>query len=105
MYNYYKTIANSIIPSLSSEQIEAIYRYQQMLYRKEDVIYHAEDMCTRLEITEDEMDFVCDNSEEIAELYLYKYSDCNLAENDVFEELIRNYISDKYNTPNNNEED
>ena len=95
MYNYYAETANKVIPNLSSEEIEAIYRYKEMEYRMEDVKAHAEDMYNEEELTYSEKAYVCDAAELLAERYLYKYHDCSLAENDVFREMIRNYILDE----------
>lgn len=95
MYNYYAETAKKVIPNLSSEEIEAIYRYKEMEYRMEDVKAHAEDMYNEEELTYSERVYVCDAAELLAERYLYKYHDCSLAENDVFREMIRNYILDE----------
>lgn len=95
MYNYYAETAKKVIPNLSSEEIEAIYRYKEMEYRMEDVKAHAEDMYNEEELTYSEKVYVCDAAELLAERYLYKYLDCSLAENDVFREMIRNYILDE----------
>lgn len=95
MYNYYAETAKKVIPNLSSEEIEAIYRYKEMEYRMEDVKAHAEDMYNEEELTYSEKVYVCDAAELLAERYLYKYHDCSLAENDVFREMIRNYILDE----------
>lgn len=95
MYNYYAETAKKVVPNLSSEEIEAIYRYKEMEYRMEDVKAHAEDMYNEEELTYSEKVYVCDAAELLAERYLYKYHDCSLAENDVFREMIRNYILDE----------
>ena len=81
---------------LSSEEIEKVYRLQQLDYRIQDVKAHAEDMLNKGDITEEEKNFVVEHGAEIAKLFLYKYSDCTLAENDVFECLIDNYLTDNY---------
>ena len=81
---------------LSPEEIERVYRLQQLDYRIQDVKAHAEDMLNKGDITEEEKNFVIEHRTEIAELFLYKYSDCTLAENDVFECLIDNYLTDNY---------
>ena len=94
MYNYYEETAKKVIPNLSSDEIEAIYRYKEMEYRMEDVKAHAEDMYNDDELTYSEMIYVCDSAKLLAERYLYKYKDCTLAENDVFRDMIRNYVSD-----------
>ena len=94
MYNYYEETAKKVIPNLSSDEIEAIYRHKEMEYRMEDVKAHAEDMYNDDELTYSEMVYVCDSAKLLAERYLYKYKDCTLAENDVFIEMIRNYVSD-----------
>lgn len=95
MYNYYAETAKKVIPNLSSEEIEAIYRYKEMEYRMEDIKAHAEDMYSEEELTYSEKVYVCNASELLAERYLYKYHDCSLAENDVFREMIRNYVLDE----------
>ena len=94
MYNYYEETAKKVIPNLSSDEIEAIYRYKEMEYRMEDVKNHAENMYNDDELTYSEMVYVCDSAKLLAERYLYKYKDCTLAENDVLREMIRNYVSD-----------
>ena len=81
---------------LSPEEIERVYRLQELDYRIQDVEAHAEDMLNKEEISEDEMNFALEHKKKIAELFLYKYSDCNLAENDVFECLIISYLADHY---------
>ena len=95
MYNYYEETAKKVIPNLSSDEIEAIYRYKEMEYRMEDVQAHAEDMYGDEELTYSEKVYVCDSAKLLAERYLYKYKDCTLAENDVFREMIRNYVLDE----------
>ena len=95
MYNYYEETAKKVIPNLSSDEIEAIYRYKEMEYRMEDVKAHAEDMYGDEELTYSEKVYVCDSAKLLAERYLYKYKDCTLAENDVFREMIRNYVLDE----------
>lgn len=95
MYNHYAETAKKVIPNLSEVEIEAIYRYKQMEYRMEDVKNHAEDMYGDEELSYSEKVYVCDSAELLAERYLYKYQDCNLAENDVFREMIRNYVEDE----------
>lgn len=81
---------------LSDEEIDRVCRLRELDYRTQDVEAHAEDMFNKEEISEDEMNFVIEHGAEIAELFLYKYSDCTLAENDVFECLIDNYLTDNY---------
>ena len=95
MYNYYEETAKKVIFNLSSDEIEAIYRYKEMEYRTEDVKAHAEDMYGDEELTYSEKIYVCDSAKLLAERYLYKYKDCTLAENDVFREMIRNYVLDE----------
>lgn len=95
MYNYYEETAKKVIPNLSSDEVEAIYRYKEMEYRMEDVKAHAEDMYGDEELTYSEKVYVCNSAKLLAERYLYKYKDCTLAENDVFREMIRNYVLDK----------
>ena len=81
---------------LSYEEIEKVYRLRQLDYRIQDVEAHAEDMLNKGDITEEENNFVIEHRAEIAKLFLYKYSDCDIAENDVFECLIDNYLTDNY---------
>ena len=92
MYSLYKN--NPIIKKLTSEEIEAVYRYQQMEYRKEDVKNHATDLYYLGDITEEEKELVINNNEILAEKYIYKYHDCNCAENDIMEMVIMDYIND-----------
>ena len=95
MYNYYVETAKKVIPNLSNDEIEAIYRYKEMECRIEDVKAHADDMYNEEELTYSEKVYVCDAAELLAERYLYKCHDCSLAENDVFREMIRNYVLDE----------
>ena len=95
MYNYYAETAKKAILNLSEDEIEAIYRYKEMEYRMEDVKAHAEDMYDEENLTYSEKVYVCNAAELLAERYLYKYHDCTLAENDVFREMIRNYVEDE----------
>jgi len=92
MYSYYAN--NLIIKTLTDEQLEAAYRVRQMQYRIEDIKAHAEDMFDHGDLTAAEYAFVCDFAQELAERYIYKYHDCNLAENDVMESMIRDYCQD-----------
>lgn len=80
---------------LTPEEIERIYRIQQLDYRIQDVEAHTEDMLNNGDITKEEKDFILEHTTEIAELFL-KYHDYTLAENDVFECLIDNYLADNY---------
>ena len=108
MYNYYEDIAIKTISKydLTEEEIEAVYRHKQIEYRMEDVKAHAEDMYENEELSYSEKVYVCDSAELLAERYLYKYQDCSLAENDVFREMIRNYVLDeKDNIPYVKEEE
>ena len=97
MYDYYEDIAIKTISKydLTEEEIEAVYRHKQMEYRMEDVKAHAEDMYNDDDLTYSEMVYVCDAAELLAVRYLYKCHDCSLAENDVFREMIRNYVLDE----------
>lgn len=95
MYSYYAETAKKVIPNLTAEEVEAIYRYKQMEYRMEDVKAHAEDMYGDEELTYSEMMYVCNAAEFLAERYIYKYQDCSLAENDVFRGMIRDYVKDE----------
>lgn len=99
MYNYYEKIAVETISKydLTMEEIESIYRHKEMEYRMEDVKSHAEDMYSEEELTYSEKVYVCDSAELLAQRYLYKCHDCSLAENDVFREMIRNYVLDEKN--------
>lgn len=95
MYAYYEETAKKVIPNLSSDEIEAIYRYKQMEYRMEDVKNHAEYMYECEDLTYSEMVYVCESAKILAERYIYKYHDCSLSENDVFIDMIRNYVEDE----------
>lgn len=95
MYDY--NVCNAIANKLTPDEIEAAYRYQQMNYATQDVINHVEDMYESGEFNDLEAALLKNDAVDIAELYIYKYSDCNLAENDVYEELIRNYLEDVNN--------
>lgn len=99
MYNCYEETAIKTISKydLTTEEIEAIYRYKEIEYRMEDVKAHAEDMYRDEELTYSEKVYVCDAADFLAERYIYKYHDCTLAEHDVFREMIRNYVKDEKN--------
>lgn len=92
MYSYYAN--NPIIKTLTDEQLEAAYRVRQMQYRIEDIKAHAEDMFDRGDLTAAEYAYVCDSAQELAERYIYKFQDCNLAENDVMVNMIGYFCED-----------
>lgn len=60
----------------------------------EDVKNHAENMYNDGELTYSEMVYVCESADILAERFIYKYEDCSMPENDVFIEMIRNYVYD-----------
>lgn len=99
MYKYYEELAMNIIPSLSDDQIEAIYRYKQMQYCIEDIMAHADDMYEAEEISCADKVFVYSMASIMAERYLYKYHDCNLAENDMMRQLILDFVKDHNQNP------
>ena len=84
----------NIIKGLSQEQIEQAYRYQRLKNATEDVRYHIHDLESSGEITGVQSLFLKYDAPGIAETYLDKYQDSDLAENDVYRELIRNYLED-----------
>ena len=91
MYKEFRNIVDSL--NLTDEQIEAVYRIQQLEYRIQDVHDHIEDMHINGSLGEDEYYFVKKHTEELAEKFLDKYEDCNIPENDAFEMLINDFIS------------
>lgn len=92
MYSYYAN--NPIIKTLTDEQMEAVYRVRQMQYRVEDIKAHALDMVDNEDLTFPEFAFVCEAAQTLAERYIYKYHDCNMAENDVMVSMISDYCQD-----------
>ena len=92
MYKEFRNIVDSL--NLTDEQIEAVYRIKQLEYRIQDVYNHIEDMHINGSLGEDEYFSVKEHAEELAEKFLDKYEDCNIPENDAFEMLINDFISD-----------
>lgn len=80
-YNDPEKVAKKIANHLPKDILYAAYRRQQMLYRVDDVYSHADDL--GIEFSEEE-------AEQIAEKFIENY-DCNVAENDLFRELIRDF--------------
>lgn len=96
MHQYYEAIAvkTLICKKLTEEEMEAIYRHVQFQYRCEDVQNHAINLHESGQIDEFQFLYACESAPVLAERYLYKYHDCNLAENDVFEAMILDYLED-----------
>lgn len=92
MYKEFRNIVDSL--NLTDEQIEAVYRIKQLEYRSQDVLDHIEDMHINGSLGEDECYFVEKHAEELAEKFLDKYENCDIPENDAFEMLINDFISD-----------
>lgn len=92
MYEDYKAIVDSL--NLTDEQIEAVYRVKQLEYRIQDVHDHIEDMRINGSLGEDEYYSVKKHAGELAEKFLDKYENCDIPENDAFEMLIDDFISD-----------
>lgn len=81
---------------LSTSDIEAIYRYQEMKYRMNDVRNHLDEDFDWDDYYGVNIATIYDNDEEItniAELFLESYQDCNIDENTAFAECISNYLS------------
>lgn len=81
---------------LSPEEIERVYQLRKLEYAMMDVEAHVEDLWNEDRISSDELDFLYTHREELAIAYLDKYQDCNLAENDVYESMILNFIEENY---------
>ena len=77
------------------EEIEAIYRYQQMKYTIEDANFHIEEFIDWHELSEEEENKLRSYAEKMAERYIYKYQDCSIDENTVWECLVEIYYEDK----------
>ena len=77
------------------EEIEAIYRYQQMKYTIEDANFHIEEFIDWHELSEEEENKLRSYAEEMAERYIYKYQDCSIDENAVWEHLVEMYYDEK----------
>lgn len=71
------------------ETDEEIFRRIQMQYRIEDAEMHCE------ELGYDDLDN--DDFEKIADMFLDNY-DCNISENEQFENVIRKYILEQFKT-------
>lgn len=79
---------------LTQEEIEKAYREQELNYRKNDVKSHIEDIkendddpfIQKIELTEDDIEF-------LAKEFIEKY-DCNQTENNMWNNLIYNYIDE-----------
>lgn len=77
------------------EEIEAIFRYQEMKYTIEDANFHIEEFVDWHELSEEEAQKLYSYVEEMAERYLYKYQDCSSPENTVWECLVEMYYDEK----------
>lgn len=77
------------------EEIEAIYRYQKMKYAIEDANCHIDDFVDWHEMSVEEEEKLRSYAEEMAERYLYKFKDCSLPENSVWEHLVEIYYDEK----------
>lgn len=87
---------NEIRSLFDPEELRRIYDVQHLDYCAADVELHAENMLDNEDITEDEFNFVLEHKEELAKMYIYKYQDCSLAENDIYACMIENYLKDYY---------
>ena len=79
----------------TKQEIEEIFRYQEMQYTIQDANWHIEEFVDWKELPKEEADELYSYAEEMAERYLYKYADCSVAENAVWEELVRRYYEEK----------
>lgn len=77
------------------EEIEAIYRYQEMKYTIEDANFHIDEFIDWHDISKEKEDKLRSYAAEMAERYLFKYQDCSLPENAVWENLVEMYYDDK----------
>lgn len=80
---------------LTPDEIEQVFRYQQMKYAIEDAKWHIEELVDWKDIPKEEADELYSYAEEMADRYLNKYADCSLPENAVWEELVRRYYEEK----------
>lgn len=76
-----------IIKNLTSEQIEAAYRYQERAYRAQDAQRHVDD----LELDIDKNQLTDDDYLNIAEYFLNHY-DCNVDENTQWIWAVEKYL-------------
>lgn len=83
--DYGENFTKNFVRTLPKEIIYEAYRRQQILYRIDDVLNHADDMGAELSESEAEM---------VAGRFLDNH-DCNVAENDAFRELIRDYTKER----------
>ena len=77
------------------EEIEAIFRYQEMKYTIEDANFHIDEFIDWHDLSKEEENKLRSYAEEMAERYLYKYQDCSIGENIVWEHLVEMYYDDK----------
>ena len=80
-----------IIKNLTSEQIEAAYRYQERAYRVQDAQRHVDDL--KLDIDKNQL--TDDDYLNIAEYFL-KHYDCNIDENTQWIWVIEKYLENFY---------
>ncbi|MDO4651107.1 MAG: hypothetical protein Q4B26_20910, partial [Eubacteriales bacterium] len=75
---------------------ERIYREVELEYRMEDARNHYADYIKRHEDVKGTLpdDLSDADAKMLAERYIFKLHDCNLAENDVFQEMIREFVED-----------
>ena len=92
MYKEFRNIVDSL--NLTDEQIEAVYRIKQLEYRIQDINDYIEDIYINGYVGADEYYFVKKHTEELAEKFLNKYENCDIPENEAFEMLISDFISD-----------
>jgi len=77
------------------EEVESIFRYQLLKYTIEDANFHIDEFCDWHDLTKEKEDKLRSYAAEMAERYLYKYQDCSLPENAVWEHLVEMYYEDK----------
>lgn len=91
-----KMTKEQIEAKYTPEEIEAIFRYQEMKYTVEDANFHIDEFIEWHDnITEEEQAVLKSYAEEMAEGYLYKYMDCSVDENTVWEHLVEMYYEER----------
>lgn len=93
-YCILEILDGSIINHLTPEQIEEVYRNQQIESRKDDIKFHAEDLWDNNDISAQDENIIIENREELAKRFIFKYHDCDLPENLVIDQMIIDYLND-----------
>lgn len=99
MNQYFKAVTEGEYKQLQEEKRYKAYKKQELEFRTEDAKNHMEDSIEYYIEDEDEAKAFLDSVPEedyeyIAEQFIDRY-DCNRNENDLFDWLIEEYVSDR----------